>query len=193
MSLVVNLAKSIQFKATGVQSEDDDASLYLPSFFWLIRDFTAKLTDGLNNPITAKDYLENVLQPLKGLSDSVESKNRIRRLFKYFFPERDCATLVRPVENEADLPKLNELKEEHLRAEFNEQIKVVRKKILKKLKPKTLNGQPLTGPMLVEVCKAYIEAINSDRAPNVEDAWNYLCQQQASRTITRNQIYLVAF
>jgi hypothetical protein len=37
------------------------------------------------------------------MSDAVENKNRIRRLIKHFFKDRDCQTLVRPVEDEKKL------------------------------------------------------------------------------------------
>jgi hypothetical protein len=33
----------------------------------------------------------------KGISDNVENKNKLRRMIKHFFKDRDCATLVRPV------------------------------------------------------------------------------------------------
>jgi hypothetical protein len=35
----------------------------------------------------------------KGTSDAVENKNKIRRLFKSFFTDRDCEPLVRPIED----------------------------------------------------------------------------------------------
>lgn len=57
----------------------------------------------MGNKITQKEYLEKALEIQKGVSDSVESKNRIRKLMKHFFKERDCSTLVRPVETEKEL------------------------------------------------------------------------------------------
>lgn len=59
--------------------------------------------DALGNELSSKEYLERALELQKGVSDAVESKNRIRKLMKHFFKERDCATLVRPVESERDL------------------------------------------------------------------------------------------
>ena len=41
------------------------------------------------------------LKDQKGTSDAAEKKNRIRRLVRNFFPDRDCFTLVRPLEDEA--------------------------------------------------------------------------------------------
>lgn len=48
--------------------------------------------------MNSKDYLEKALDQQKGFSDAIEQKNRIRRLIKHFFKERDCFTMVRPVE-----------------------------------------------------------------------------------------------
>jgi len=53
--------------------------------------------DKNGNQINSKDYLENALQIQKGVSDGVESKNRIRNLLTTFFKDRDCITLVRPL------------------------------------------------------------------------------------------------
>jgi hypothetical protein len=39
----------------------------------------------------------------KGSSDQIEQKNRIRRLIKQVFTDRDCFTMVRPVEQEKQL------------------------------------------------------------------------------------------
>ena len=76
---------------------------------WVLRDFTLKLEDRDGNKITSKQYLENSLREQKGTSDNIENKNRIRRLLRHFFKDRDCCTMVRPVEDEKELQKLDEL------------------------------------------------------------------------------------
>ena len=58
------------------------------------------------NHINSKTYFENALTEQKGSSDNIETKNRIRRLIKHFFKDRDCFTLVRPVEEEKELQNL---------------------------------------------------------------------------------------
>ena len=88
-----------------------------PQFLWVVRDFALKLVDLNNNPITQKDYLEQSLQLHKGSSDSVESKNKIRRLLKHFFRDRDCVTMVRPVESENMLQYLDTMDTDRLRPE----------------------------------------------------------------------------
>ncbi len=63
----------------------------------------------------SKQYLENVLLPQKGVSDVIENKNKIRKLIKYFFVNRDCLTMVRPAKTEHDLQNLDNLSTRDLR------------------------------------------------------------------------------
>jgi hypothetical protein len=83
-----------------------------------LRDFALQLIDSDGNTISSKQYLENSLKEQKGVSDAVENKNRIRRLLKHFFKDRDCQTIVRPVEEEKDLQNLSSLPPSALRPEF---------------------------------------------------------------------------
>lgn len=100
------------------------------------------------------------LKDQKGTSDAAEKKNRIRRLVRSFFKERDCFTLVRPVEEESMLQSLNKVSQDQLRPEFNTQIEILRSKILKKVKPKTLDGKTISGSMLIELAESYTTAMN---------------------------------
>jgi hypothetical protein len=53
-----------------------------------------------------QQYLENALKPQGGYSDDTLQKDQIRMLLSDFFSQRDCATLVRPVVDEQQLPSL---------------------------------------------------------------------------------------
>lgn len=79
-----------------------------------------RMEDREGNPITPKEYLENSLTEQRGSSENVQSKNRIRRLLRQFFQDRDCCLLVRPVEEEKDLQKLDSMPDRLLRKEFLE-------------------------------------------------------------------------
>ena len=70
--------------------------------------------------MTSHEYFETALQPQKGFSDAAEEKNRIRRLLKNFFRDRDCQTLVRPITEEDGLQTLAEKELDELRPEFVE-------------------------------------------------------------------------
>ena len=108
----------------------------------------------------------------KGVSDAIENKNRIRRLIKHFFKDRDCQTLVRPIEDEKKLQRLQEVSEGELRPEFVEGLQNLRQKVLKKTRPKTLKGQIVTGSMLLDLANSYVDALNTGSVPTIESAWD---------------------
>ena len=128
---------------------------------WIVRDFSLKMEDKHGVKITPKEYLENALTEQKGLTDKIENKNRIRRLLKCFFHERDCCTLVRPVENEKKLQVLNQLDTKEMRPAFVKQISSLNTKIFRKVKPKRMNGRYLDGELLLELCRTYEQSINN--------------------------------
>ena len=183
LSLVVNLTKHIHIKSQQHEVDSADYAMYFPSFLWVVRDFALKLVDSEGEVITPKEYLEKALQPQKGFSDSVEDKNRIRRLLKEFFKDRDCCTLVRPTIKEDQLQRLEELEFEDLRLEFVEQVVQLRKKILGKLKLKNLNNKQLHGNMRASLIESYISAINKGTVPTIENAWTYICKTECSKAL----------
>lgn len=75
LSLIINLGRHLQ---KSNEKEFDDLVSVFPNFLWVVRDFALKLIDSFGNTITSKEYLENALRPQKGMSETVESKNRIR-------------------------------------------------------------------------------------------------------------------
>lgn len=90
LNLVVNLTKHIQVKSNANNDDVDseEYSEYFPSFMWIVRDFTLQLIGEDDENLNANQYLEKALEEQKGFSDKIEEKNRIRRLLKTFFKER---------------------------------------------------------------------------------------------------------
>ena len=115
LSLIINLSKLLQ---KGDAKDRQNIIQCFPSFLWLVRDFALRLVDSSNLPISPKEYLENALQPQKGTSDLAMRKNNIRKQLTSFFQERDCFTLIRPVDDEAKLQNMSKVKEEDLRPKF---------------------------------------------------------------------------
>jgi len=180
LSLVINLTKHIHLKSTGSNEDMDpeEYSQYFPSFMWVVRDFTLQLLDSEGADITSKEYLEMALQNQKGFSDGVEQKNRIRRLLKSFFKERDCCTMVRPLTKEENLQCLDKMEIGDLRPEFVEQVMTLRRKVLNRIRPKMMEGKKLNGEMLVNLALNYVESINKGIVPNIESAWTYICKNE---------------
>lgn len=181
LSLIVNLSKQIQTRSGS--SSLEDIHEYFPSFLWVLRDFALRLVDSQGNTISTKDYLENSLAPSKGVSDSVEAKNRIRRLLTSFFKERDCFALIRPTESEKALQRLDEADESVFRPEFLELAGKLRRHIYRKAKVKMLNKTCLNGEMLAQLAKTYVNAINSGAVPNIEGAWSSVCNAECMKTV----------
>ena len=77
-----------------------------------------------------------------------------------------------------------------LRPEFLTQMRNLRAKIFKKVKPKQMNGKTLTGEMMLELAHAYTGAINEGTVPNIQNAWSYVCQNECNRAIQESiQMY----
>ena len=136
LSFVLNLSKTIKLRNNSSIENEEELAQYFPTLFWLLRDFSLKLEDHEGNVITEKQYLENALKNMKGSSEIIEEKNKVRSLIRTYFPERDCFVMVRPVEKESDLQNMQRLPDEQLRKEFVQQAKIFRNKVTKKTKPK---------------------------------------------------------
>lgn len=94
------------------EEDPEELAQFFPNFLWVLRDFSLELVDQNGKQITPKEYLENALALHKGISDTVQEKNRLRRLICQFFPERNCFPLVRPVLEEGKYLYMLDLKGE---------------------------------------------------------------------------------
>ena len=180
LSFVLDLSKTIKLKNSFKEDDKDELAQYFPYFFWLLRDFSLRLVDKNGKNITEKQYLESALENIKGgdNNDIIQEKNRVRTLIRTYFPERDCFALVRPVEEEKNLQKLQFLPDNQLRAEFLEQAKNFRNKVFKKIKPKSFHGQLISGSMLLELVQSILDSINSGGIPIIENSWKYVMKNE---------------
>jgi len=149
MSLVVNLANNIKVKEFSDKVTSEDISKIFPKLLWILRDFSLKLEDSNSNPITMNDYLENSLKDVKGVSENIQQKNRIRKILRDFFPKRDCYCLVRPSEDENTLQNLLDAPESLIRPEFASGVINVRELINKNVPVKTFNDKKINGSDLI--------------------------------------------
>ena len=184
LSLVLNLGETIKIKSLSHKDTEEELAEYFPSLLWLLRDFSLKLEDINGNAITEKQYLEKALENVKGedKNEIIKEKNRVRKLIRAYFPERDCFTMVRPVENEKDLQNLEYLSDQDLRTEFLEQAQIFRDKIMNITTPKTFHKKLLSGAMLLELIENILDTINSGSIPIIENSWKYVIQNEAIKT-----------
>lgn len=86
--------------------------------------------------------------------------------------------MIRPLTKEEELQNLADMDLESLRPEFVEQIQVLRRKVINKIKPKQINGRKLNGEMLFNLAQSYVEAINKGAVPSIESSWSYICKNE---------------
>ena len=129
--------------------------------------------------ITSKEYLELCLKNKRSGKNSNDN-NVIRQNIIKFFPERDCVTLIRPVDSEADLKILNTIPYNNLKPEFKMEFKKLKDKIFKEALPKKLNGKKLTGPALATLIEEFVKVINSGKIPNINNTWDSVIEKDVS-------------
>ena len=159
-------------------SEDGGSELsdFFPTFMWVVRDFVLEMRGEDGTALEESEYLEEALRCGRGGA----AKDEIRQALLRAFPRRDCATLVRPCNDESKLRRLNTMPEAELRPEFVAQAARLRAKALS-APPKTVHGQAVTGAMLAALCESYTQAITQGGAPVIETAWTYVCADQCRR------------
>ena len=158
LNFIINLTKFLELKTNlnnRVNGNNylDELSEHFPSFLWVLRDFSLQLVNDNKENMPPKEYMEKVLDNQSygiNLQDN-DSKNRVRKMIKTFFKDRDCFTLIRPFTNEKQLQNNDNI--DQLRSEFLEQINVLKTKILNKIKPKNLKGKIINGEMYVQIIK----------------------------------------
>ena len=142
-----------------------ELSDFFPTFMWVVRDFVLEMRAEDGAALQESEYLEEALRCGRGGA----AKDEIRQALLQAFPKRDCATLVRPCNDEAKLRQLNTMSESEMRPEFVEQAQRLRAKALA-APAKTVHGQAVTGAMLAALCESYAQAIAQGGAPVIETA-----------------------
>ena len=178
LSLAAHLSNAI---TTNSNIDKDDLLTELsPKFIWIIRDFTLeKIHPETGEEISSKEYLELCLKN-KRCGKGANDNNVIRQNIIKFFPERDCVTLIRPVDSEDDLKKLNTIPYNNLKPEFKMEFKILKDKIFKEALPKKLNGKKLTGPALATLIEEFVKVINSGKIPNINNTWDSIIEKDVS-------------
>ena len=177
LSLAAHLSNAI---TTNTNINKDELLTELsPKFIWIIRDFTLeKIHPETGEEISSKEYLELCLKNKRCVGSN--ENNIIRENIIKFFPERDCVTLIRPVDSEQDLKRLNTIPYNNLKPEFKMEFKKLKDKIFKEALPKKLNGKKLTGPALATLIEEFVKVINSGKIPNINNTWDSVIEKDVT-------------
>ncbi|WOK97262.1 guanylate-binding protein 2-like [Canna indica] len=168
LSLVTEMTRHIRVRSTGTTKSE--LGQFSPVFVWLLRDFYLSLSED-SQKISPRDYLELALRPMHGGGKDVFSKNEIRESIRTLFPERECFTLVRPLNDENGLRHLDQIPLERLREEFRSGLDALTNFIFERTRPKQVGGTVMTGPILAALTQSFLDAINHGAVPTISSSW----------------------
>ena len=172
INFIIKLIKTIKLRSTLDEENDSILVEFLPMLLWVLQNSNLKLEDKMGNTITEKEYMETSLQLVNGSSDSIEENNRIKSMVKSYFPERDC--FVR-------MDSIDKNKKKLQISKYEEQINVLKNKIIKKIKPKMFYNNYLTGNMVIELIESLLININSGGAPILSNSWKYIMKSECTK------------
>ena len=144
---------------------------------WLLRDFSLSL--GSESPI---EYLERALR-----DNPKKKNNEHRKGLRGAFPHRQCVTLVRPVSDEVQLQRVNEMELAELRPEFVAQLDAAAEAIQNGTEAKRVNGQVLNGPLLGQFLVSCVDGINEGGVPDIKKSFEYIAEQSHMDALLRAQ------
>ena len=122
--------------------------------------------------------MENCIKPVLGVSQEVLKKNQIRKSICTFFSQRDCFTLIRPLDDEDQLASLEDLEYPQLKDEFREECDTLIHTVRQDLEPKKLHGKELNSQMLLGLAMDFCESINSAEAPKIKSSVDRLISEE---------------
>ncbi|XP_023003111.1 guanylate-binding protein 1-like [Cucurbita maxima] len=193
LSLVTQMAKHIRVRAAGGRTTSAELGQFSPIFVWLLRDFYLDLVED-NRRITPRDYLELALRPVQGSGKDIAAKNEIRDSIRALFPDRDCFTLVRPLNNENDLQRLDQISLNKLRPEFRSGLDAFTKFVFERTRPKQVGATVMTGPVLVGITESYLDALNHGAVPTITSSWQSVEEAECRRAYDHAaEVYMSTF
>ncbi|KAI9395935.1 hypothetical protein POPTR_004G049400v4 [Populus trichocarpa] len=193
LSLVTQMTKHIRVRASGGRSSASELGQFSPIFVWLLRDFYLDLVED-NKRITPRDYLELALRPVQGSGKDIAAKNEIRDSIRALFPDRECFPLVRPLNNENDLQRMDQISLDKLRPEFRAGLDALTKFVFERTRPKQVGATVMTGPILVGITESYLEALNNGAVPTISSSWQSVEEAECRRAYdTATEIYMSSF
>jgi len=173
---IADLALAAHLSNTIATNTIDDKDIIIneltPKFIWVLRDFILdKIDPDTGKEISSNDYLELCLRNKLINKNGIGMENNLIRenIIKYF-KERECITLPRPVEQEEDLHKLNEIRFDQLKPNFRNEFLNLKKKVYEESKIKRIGNKKINGPILVNLLVQFINSLNSKIIPNINTA-----------------------
>ncbi|GAB4831319.1 hypothetical protein Ancab_005330 [Ancistrocladus abbreviatus] len=193
LSLVTEMTKHIRVRASGGRSSASELGQFSPIFVWLLRDFYLDLAED-NRKITPRDYLELALRPVQGSGKDIASKNEIRESIQALFPDRECFALVRPLNNESQLQRLDQIPLDKLRPEFRSGLDALTRFVFERTRPKQMGATVMNGPMLAGITQSFLDALNNGAVPTITSSWQSVEEAECRRAFdSATEVYMSSF
>ena len=155
-----------------IEDKDEMINQLAPKFIWVLRDFVLdKIDPETGKEISSNEYLEICLRNKLLNKNGIGMENNLIRenIIKYF-KERECVTLPRPVDQEEDLHKLDEIPFDKLKPNFRNEFLNLKKKVYEDSRVKRIGNKKINGPVLVGLLTQFINSLNSKIIPNINTA-----------------------
>ncbi|XP_065146033.1 guanylate-binding protein 4-like isoform X2 [Paramisgurnus dabryanus] len=167
---VTELTDCIKVKSSNKNVDESiEFVSFFPSFIWAVRDFTLELEiDGKD--ATENEYLEFALKLKHGTGNNVTKYNLPRECIQKFFPSRTCFTFPFPTAPK-NVSRLESLNTADLEPDFLKVTDRFCKFVFQESQTKTLKeGYTVTGRVLGNLAKTYVDTISSGSVPCLENA-----------------------
>ena len=173
LALAAHLSNTVAVNL--IEDKDLLISELAPKFIWVLRDFVLdKIDPDTGEEISSNEYLELCLRNKTTNYGNKNNKsienNLIRENIIKYFKDRECITLPRPVDQEEDLHKLNEIPFGGLKPNFREEFLNLKRKVYENSKIKKIANKKVNGPILAGLLKSFINSLNSKIIPNINTA-----------------------
>ncbi|KAK1339834.1 hypothetical protein QTO34_018391 [Cnephaeus nilssonii] len=188
LSYVTELTDKIRAKSSPDANEFDDSAdfvSFFPDFVCTLRDFSLEFEVLGGQPISADEYLQNLLKLKQGTSSKDNKFNLPGLCIRKFFPKKKCFIFDQPTHRKK-LGQLETMHDDELDPKFVQQAADFCSYIFTNSKVKSLSGGiQVNGPWLETLVLTYVDAISSGDLPCVENAILALAQIENSAAVQK--------
>lgn len=157
---------------------DERISAEAPKFVWVLRDFHLSITDDNGKPLSAKEYMENILNLPCYMGKNAEKNSKIRESILQIFKERDCYTLPVPLDRIKDLDNFGNYELQSMRSKFQTSFNKFKVSILEGCPNKKFSGSEVSGNQLAIFIQEIITVLNEAETPNLYQVWEHAIRVQ---------------
>lgn len=108
---------------------------------------------------------------------------QVRRSIVDYFKDRDCFTLIRPVNDESALRNIDKLPYEKLRPGFREQLESMMDRIFGSMRPKVINDAPINGKIYTDLLITFVDSLNNSAMPSIASTWERIVDKEMQKTL----------